>query len=52
MTPDDVMMNPQIYPSPQRFDPDRWLKDGKLHSDLDQYFVAFGKGPRQCQGIE
>ncbi|ESK87212.1 benzoate 4-monooxygenase cytochrome p450 [Moniliophthora roreri MCA 2997] len=44
-----VHMNPEIFPDPARFNPERWLED-KVHS-LDRYLVSFGKGPRSCLGI-
>ncbi|KAK7050055.1 hypothetical protein VNI00_005487 [Paramarasmius palmivorus] len=45
-----VHMNLSIFPEPKRFYPERWL-DEKNHN-LDQYLVAFGKGPRSCLGIK
>ncbi|KAK7049988.1 hypothetical protein VNI00_005419 [Paramarasmius palmivorus] len=45
-----VHMNPDIFPEPERFYPERWLED-KDHS-LDRYLVALGKGPRSCIGIK
>ncbi|KAI3612123.1 cytochrome [Moniliophthora roreri] len=44
-----VHMNPDIFPDPERFYPERWLED-KDHS-LDRYLVSFGKGLRACLGI-
>ncbi|ESK87210.1 benzoate 4-monooxygenase cytochrome p450 [Moniliophthora roreri MCA 2997] len=44
-----VHMNPEIFPDPARFYPERWLED-KDHV-LDRYLVTFGKGPRSCIGI-
>ncbi|KAI3603472.1 benzoate 4-monooxygenase cytochrome p450 [Moniliophthora roreri] len=44
-----VHMNPEIFPDPARFYPERWLED-KDHG-LDRYLVTFGKGPRSCIGI-
>ncbi|KAF8966429.1 cytochrome P450 [Flammula alnicola] len=41
--------NPEVFPDPLRFCPERWL-----HSDtatLDRYLVSFSKGPRLCLGI-
>jgi len=52
MTIKDVSMDPEIFPEPNVFNPDRWIQDGELHRHLDPYFVAFGKGPRMCQGME
>ncbi|KAL8949990.1 MAG: hypothetical protein Q9222_003933, partial [Ikaeria aurantiellina] len=41
--------NPTLFPSPQRFDPDRWLHDDSPR--LKKYLVPFSKGSRQCLGI-
>ncbi|KAG6889519.1 hypothetical protein C0995_000400 [Termitomyces sp. Mi166 len=40
-----------IYPQPFDFDPDRWIKDGKLDTDVrDPMYAAFGFGRRVCPG--
>ncbi|KAL1761574.1 cytochrome P450 [Schizophyllum commune] len=44
-----VHLNPQIFPNPETFDPERWLKEDS--STLDHYLVAFSKGQRSCTGI-
>jgi len=36
-----------IFPNPTKFDPDRWLNGSE---NLDNWLVAFSKGPRQCIG--
>ncbi|KAK3343373.1 cytochrome P450 [Lasiosphaeria hispida] len=46
-----ILMHPGIFPEPHKFWPERWLERGKLGNSLDKYFVAFGKGSRQCLGI-
>jgi cytochrome P450 len=43
-----VLMNPTIFQDPETFDPERWLDKTKR---LDRYLVSFGKGSRQCLGI-
>jgi cytochrome P450 len=48
-------MHPGIFPSPDKFIPERWLQPGsqsELNRSLDKYLVAFGKGTRQCLGIK
>ncbi|KAH8655801.1 putative benzoate 4-monooxygenase cytochrome P450 [Xylariales sp. PMI_506] len=47
MTTVDILMNEEIFPSPNAFVPERWI--GK--PDLERFFVPFGKGSRQCVGI-
>lgn len=44
-----VHENPDIFPEPFAFKPERWLAPEK---DLDKYLVAFGKGPRICLGLK
>ncbi|KAK4505824.1 hypothetical protein PRZ48_003789 [Zasmidium cellare] len=54
MTIADVHLNSDYFPSPSTFNPDRWLGDSPKAPDgspLERYFVAFGKGPRSCLGI-
>ena len=44
--------NPSIYPDPFTFRPERWLP---LHTEgqrLQKYLLSFGKGTRQCVGME
>ncbi|CAD6444943.1 696affef-5bae-4969-8a8e-53327ef140c5 [Sclerotinia trifoliorum] len=53
--------SPEIFPSPETFDPTRWISDsvsnGSTTGDtlrkhrLDKYFVPFCKGTRICLGI-
>lgn len=40
--------NPDIFPEPGSFNPERWLE----HADLDHWLVVFGKGPRSCIGLK
>lgn len=47
-----VLMNPEIFPEPESFKPDRWLdQDHDRGKSLEKYQVAFSKGSRQCLGI-
>ncbi|KAM0805978.1 cytochrome P450 [Usnea florida] len=41
--------NPHLFPHPRLFSPDRWLQPSS--TDLRKYLVAFGKGSRQCLGM-
>ena len=45
-----VHLNPQIFPNPEAFDPERWLKEDP--STPDHYLVAFSEGQRSCTGIK
>ncbi|KAJ4317379.1 hypothetical protein N0V94_004982 [Neodidymelliopsis sp. IMI 364377] len=42
-----VHYNASLFPSPQSFTPERWLEN----KELDNWLVAFSKGPRMCLGI-
>jgi cytochrome P450 len=49
--------NPDIYPEPERWIPDRWIEEGDAFSywkkadyKIEQWFWAFGRGPRMCLG--
>ncbi|KAF5381433.1 hypothetical protein D9757_009045 [Collybiopsis confluens] len=41
--------NPEVFPDPNLFNPDRWLS-GDI-ADMNRDLVAFGKGPRVCIGV-
>ncbi|KAK7060923.1 hypothetical protein VNI00_000656 [Paramarasmius palmivorus] len=44
-----IHLNPDIFPNPYVFRPERWLQeDGQK---LDKYLMSFGRGPRSCVGI-
>ncbi|KAK0708701.1 cytochrome P450 family protein [Lasiosphaeris hirsuta] len=47
MTTVDVLMDDKIFPKPKSFVPGRWLENPAL----ERHFVPFGKGSRQCLGI-
>jgi cytochrome P450 len=42
-----IHLNPDIFPEPNLFDPERWTKD----PGLEKYLWSFSKGPRQCLGV-
>ncbi|EIW58876.1 CyP450 monooxygenase [Trametes versicolor FP-101664 SS1] len=43
--------DPDVYPDPETFDPERFLQDGKLNSGArDPYAYIFGLGRRVCPG--
>jgi cytochrome P450 len=44
-------LNASIFPDPYNFDPTRWLDPEKARY-LEKYLVAFGKGSRQCVGMQ
>ncbi|XP_067001958.2 probable cytochrome P450 12a5, mitochondrial [Anabrus simplex] len=54
----DLIMDQKIlcnleehYPEPQKFIPERWLKDGDEHQKAHPFvYLPFGFGPRMCVG--
>lgn len=54
MTILDVQFNETLYPKPYNFVPERWFNNPKApnNESLEKYWVAFGKGPRNCLGIK
>ncbi|EAU89619.2 cytochrome P450 [Coprinopsis cinerea okayama7 len=46
-----VLHDPDVYPEPHRFDPERFLKDGKINPEVrDPDVAVFGYGRRICPG--
>lgn len=46
-----VQTDPSVFPDPQSFDPERWIKAAKEGVALNKYLVTFSKGSRQCFGV-
>ncbi|KAF8901812.1 cytochrome P450 [Mucidula mucida] len=44
-----VLKNPNIFPDPLEFRPERWI--GADAQKLDKYLIVFSKGPRSCLGM-
>jgi hypothetical protein len=44
-----VHKSPSIFPSPETFNPERWL--GEDAKGLEQWLMSFSKGPRSCLGL-
>ena len=45
-----IMMDPEIYPNPLDYNPDRFMKE--YASDRNPYsFLTFSLGPRNCIGM-
>lgn len=41
--------DPQYFPNPDKFDPERFSDENKVNINLDAY-IPFGQGPRSCLG--
>ncbi|KAJ5682420.1 cytochrome P450 [Penicillium macrosclerotiorum] len=46
-----VLSDPTLFPDPYTFQPDRWIESDAESKGLNQFLVAFGKGSRQCLGM-
>lgn len=45
-----VLWDPKIFKEPGKFWPERWLEPDAAET-IEPYYVAFGRGPRACVGI-
>jgi cytochrome P450 len=45
-------LDPDIFPNPKKFDPDRWLRARENGQPLEKYLNPFGKGSRMCVGLK
>ncbi|KAL9130772.1 MAG: hypothetical protein Q9217_001120 [Psora testacea] len=47
-------LNPELFPNPNKFDPERWLRAEAAGETkkLEKYFNPFGKGSRNCIGLK
>lgn len=47
MTSTIIHYNPEYFPNPEKFEPERWLENPRL----DKYLLAFSRGTRNCLGF-
>lgn len=52
MSPYILHRNPEIFPEPSRFNPDRWLDESLDQAGMKNLFWAFSSGGRMCVGIQ
>jgi len=44
--------NPELFPEPHEFKPERWLDEsGKRKRDMEKYLMHFSRGTRGCVGL-
>lgn len=43
--------DPEIFPDPWTFEPERWIRAAEMNFPLGRYLANFTKGSRQCLGI-
>ena len=46
-----IQQNPEFFPEPSFYRPERWIEAGKNGTRLENYLVPFSRGTRQCIGI-
>ncbi|UDD57365.1 hypothetical protein AFCA_004866 [Aspergillus flavus] len=44
--------NPNIFPEPERFSPERWISAGRSNDHLFKYITSFSRGSRICAGMK
>ncbi|KAJ5653763.1 Benzoate 4-monooxygenase cytochrome P450 [Penicillium lividum] len=46
-----VHMDPTLFPEPEKFDPERWIRAAERRERLTRFIVSFTKGTKQCLGM-
>ncbi|KAL8784190.1 MAG: hypothetical protein Q9195_009137 [Heterodermia aff. obscurata] len=46
-----VLMDHEVFPSPESFRPERWIRAAEQGQNLNKYLVSFNKGSRICLGM-
>lgn len=46
-----INMNPELFPEPDQFEPERWTQ-GEKSKQLEAYFIPFSRGSRACLGYQ
>ncbi|KAJ5716367.1 hypothetical protein N7493_008278 [Penicillium malachiteum] len=46
-----ILHDPEIFPEPHSFNPERWISAAENGERLDRYLVSFSRGTRSCLGM-
>jgi C-22 sterol desaturase len=46
------MHDPEVFPSPETMNPDRWLDPNNSANTNPKNYIVFGSGPHRCIGVE
>lgn len=44
--------DPEVYPSPEKFNPERWLDAENPANTNPKNYMVFGSGPHRCIAVE
>lgn len=47
-----ILMDPEVFPNPEAFELERWIRAIEQGHNLTKFLVAFSKGSRICLGIK
>lgn len=47
-----VLMDPDVFPDPESFKPERWIHAAEQGQNLTKFLVSFSRGSRICVGIK
>lgn len=52
MTSADLLMDPNTFPNPKVFDPERWLVENPDYAKNMSFFAPFHRDHRNCLGLK
>lgn len=52
MTPTRHSYDPEFFPEPMNFAPERWLQDDETVARMHRVFMPFAHGRRGCLGMQ
>jgi cytochrome P450 len=47
-----VHMDPEVFPEPTSFKPQRWIEAAEKGQHLTKFIVSFSRGSRNCLGMK